>query len=241
MDEAPISITLIKPSPIDTPYTLNAKNYMEAEARHPAPACAPEVVARAILRAARKPKREVFVGGGGRDTALLGVLSPPLSDAFMRKVMAPQSKRAQQPPSQKGALDAPSNNLAGRGNYPGHTPEMSLHTFSALHRALTGASLLGAGLAVYALRQSRSGQSDAPPSHPPSVVNSFDHTPSDSDVPAPQTTVLDTVEVVETVEVIDVAEVTDMGNVTAVMDRAVMDRAVTDRAEMLGEGVAPPA
>ena len=122
---------------------------------------------------------------------------------------------------------------------------MSLHTFSALNRALTGASLLGAGLAVYALRQSRGGQSDAPPSHPPSVVNSFDHTPSDSDVPAPQTTVLDTVEVVETpvgpvvvetVEVIDVAEVTDMGNVTAVMDRAVMDRA-----EMLGEGVAPPA
>ena len=240
MDKAPVSVTLIKPGPIDTPYTLNAKNYMEAEAWHPAPACAPEVVARAILRAARKPKREVFVGGGGCGTALLGVLSPPLSDAFMRKVMAPQSKRAQQPPSQKNALDTTSNNLAERGNYPGHTPETSLYTFSAFHRALTGALLLGVGLAVYALRQSRSGQSDVPPSRPPSVVNPFNNTPSDSDVLAPQTIVLDTVEVVETpagpvvvetVEVIDVAEVTDVGNITAVMDRA----------EMLGGGDTPPA
>ena len=240
LDEASVSVTLIKPGPIDTPYTLNAKNYMEAEARHPAPACAPEVVARAILRAARKPKREVFVSGGGRGTALLGVLSPPLSDAFMRKIMAPQSKRAQQPPSQKDALDATSNNLAERGNYPGHTPETSLRTFSAFHRALTGALLLGAGLAVHALRQSRSGQSDVPPSRPPSVVNPFDNTPSDSDVLAPQTIVLDTVEVVETpagpvvvetVEVIDVAEVTDVGNITAVIDRA----------EMLGGGDTPPA
>ncbi len=241
LDNAPVSVTLIKPGPIDTPYTLNAKNYMEAEARHPAPAYAPEVVARAILRAARKPKREVFVGGGGRGIALMGVLSPPLSDAFMRKVMAPQSKLKTEPPSQKNALDAPSNNLAERGNYPGHTRETSLYTFSAFHRTLTGALLLGAGLAFYAWRQGKGADADTLPSRPPSAP-----VPSDADAPVPQTIVLDTVEVVdtpvgpvvvETVEVVDVVDATDMSNVTDVGNTT----AVMDRAEMLGEGGTTPS
>ncbi len=235
LDNAPVSVTLIKPGPIDTPYTLNAKNYMDAEARHPAPAYAPEVVARAILRAAQKPKREVFVGGGGRGIALLGVLAPPVSDAFMRKVMVPQSKLKPQPPSQKNALDAPSDRLAERGNFPGHTRETSLYTFSAFHRTLTGALLLGAGLAFYAWRQGKNDDSDAAPSRLPLA-----DTASDGDAPAPETIVIDTVEVVdtpdgpvvvETVEVVDVVDAMDMGNTTAVMDRA----------EVLGEGSIPPA
>lgn len=224
LDNAPVSVTLIKPGPIDTPYTLNAKNLMDSEARHPAPAYAPEVVARAILRAAQKPIREVFVGGGGRGIAALGNLAPQVSDAFMQKVMVPQSKLEQEPPSQKNALDAPSDNLAERGNFPGHTRETSLYTFSAFHRTLTGALLLGAGLAFYAWRAGKGSAGDAPPFRSPSDTPQPDS--------APPTLVLDTMEVVdtpdgpvlvETVEVVEVAEVievVDLGNVTAVMDKA---------------------
>jgi len=235
LDRAPVSVTLIKPGPIDTPYTLNAKNLMDGEARHPAPAYAPEVVARAILRSAQKPKREVFVGGGGRMIGALGVLAPPASDAFMRKVMAPQSKLKDIAPTQKNALDAPSDNLAERGNFPGHTRETSLYTYSAFHRTLTGALLLGAGLAAYALLQSRTAPSDVPPPRPASGTPAADV--------APQSLVIDTVEVldtpdgvvmVETVEVVDMAELTeaaDVGTTTAVMDRA----------EVLGGGSTPSA
>jgi NAD(P)-dependent dehydrogenase (short-subunit alcohol dehydrogenase family) len=46
---APISVTLIKPGAIDTPYSDHAKNYMPVEPKNPAPLYAPEVVARAIL------------------------------------------------------------------------------------------------------------------------------------------------------------------------------------------------
>jgi short-subunit dehydrogenase len=231
LDNAPVSVTLIKPGPIDTPYTLNAKNYMDSEARHPAPAYAPELVARAILRAAQKPKREVFVGGGGRGIALLGVLAPPVSDAFMRKVMAPQSKLKQQPPSRKNALDAPSNRLQERGNFPGHTRETSLYTFSAFHRKLTGALLLGAALAFYVWRQGKSDGGDTPPSRPPSDTSRPEPAPQAPE-PAPQAVVIDTVEVVDTpegavvIETVEVVDVADVGNVTAVMDRA----------EVLGEG-----
>jgi short-subunit dehydrogenase len=69
---APISVTLIKPGAIDTPYSDHAKNYMPVEPKNPAPVYAPEVVARAILHCAETPERDVFVGAGGKGISLLG-------------------------------------------------------------------------------------------------------------------------------------------------------------------------
>lgn len=210
LDNVPLSVTLIKPGPIDTPYPLNAKNFMDAEARHPAPAYAPETVAKAILRCAETPTREVFIGSGGRFIAALGVLAPPVSDAFMRKVFVPQSKLKQEAPSAKNALDAPSDRLAERGNYPGHTRETSLYTFGKFHRPLTGALLLSAGLGYYLLTRGKDAPSDAP-------APGF----QDSDAPtepAPPVVIVDTVEVIDTplgaavVETVEVIEVTDFEN-----------------------------
>jgi short-subunit dehydrogenase len=62
---APVSITLIKPGAIDTPYSKHAKNYMPVEPKNPAPVYAPESVARAILHCAENPQRDVFVGAAG--------------------------------------------------------------------------------------------------------------------------------------------------------------------------------
>ena len=211
LDNAPISVTLIKPGPIDTPYTVNAKNFMDAEARHPAPAYAPETVAKAILRCAETPTREVFIGSGGRFIAALGVLAPPVSDAFMRKVFVPQSKMKQQAPSMKNALDAPSNRLAERGNYPGRARKTSVYTFGKFHRPLTGALLLGAGLGYYLLTRGKAAPSDAPP--PPDFQDG--DAPAE---PAPPVVIVDTVEVVDTplgaavVETVEVIEVTDFEN-----------------------------
>jgi NAD(P)-dependent dehydrogenase (short-subunit alcohol dehydrogenase family) len=47
--QAPISVTLIKPGAIDTPYTEHAKNYLDEETKHPPPVYAPRVVSEAIL------------------------------------------------------------------------------------------------------------------------------------------------------------------------------------------------
>lgn len=209
LEKAPISVTLIKPGPIDTPYPLNAKNFMDSEARHPAPAYAPETVARAILRSAQKPTREVFVGGGGRMIALLGNLSPGLSDSFMRTVFVPQSKLKQEPPSAKNALDAPSNRLQERGNFPGHTRETSLYTFSAFHRTLTGALLAGAGLALY----SRFAGKDSPGVGGPGLPSADTAAPA-----AASSVIIDTVEVLETpdgVEVVETIEVVDVAELAA--------------------------
>jgi len=84
---APISVTLIKPSAIDTPYFQHAKNYMAVEPKPPAPAYGPEVVANAVLRAAEHPIRDITIGGGGRLISALGTGLPRLTDFSVERAM----------------------------------------------------------------------------------------------------------------------------------------------------------
>ena len=147
---APVSVTLIKPSAIDTPYPVHAKNYMDAEAQIPPPVYAPDVVARAILHCAEHPRRDVIVGGGGKQLSALGTYAPGLMDAAMEKVFAPLSRRKGAPrPLAQNSLDGPAGSLQERGPYAGHVFESSLYTQAVLHpwRALGVAALAGAGLA----------------------------------------------------------------------------------------------
>ena len=75
-DGAPISVTLIKPSSIDTPYRQHAKNYLRNEPKNPWPVYAPEPVAEAILYAAAHPIRDIYVGAAGRALSMASFLTP---------------------------------------------------------------------------------------------------------------------------------------------------------------------
>jgi short-subunit dehydrogenase len=146
----PISVTLIKPSAIDTPYFEHAKNYMAVEPKPPAPVYAPEVVANAILRAAEHPVRDVTIGGGGRFLTALGTAMPRLTDIYMERAMF-SSQRSEVPSAAgEGNLYAPAaRGLRERGGYRGHVMRSSMYTRAALSpgRALLAAGL---GLAVFA-------------------------------------------------------------------------------------------
>src|SRR4029434_11145305 len=63
---APISVSLVKPAAIDTPYRHHAKNYLPEAPDNPPPVYAPEVVAEAILHCAQHSVREVFADEIGR-------------------------------------------------------------------------------------------------------------------------------------------------------------------------------
>jgi NAD(P)-dependent dehydrogenase (short-subunit alcohol dehydrogenase family) len=147
---APISVTLIKPSAIDTPYFRHAKNYMDVQPKPPAPVYAPEVVANAVLRAAEHPIRDITIGGGGRFISALGTALPRLTDFYMERAMF-NSQRSDTPAA--GRPDnlyqpAGQENLE-RGDYRGHVRRSSMYTQAALSpaKALLAAGL---GLAVFA-------------------------------------------------------------------------------------------
>jgi NAD(P)-dependent dehydrogenase (short-subunit alcohol dehydrogenase family) len=145
-EEAPISVTLIKPSAVDTPYFQHAKNYMEVEPKPPAPVYAPEVVANAILRAAEHRVRDITIGGGGRLLSALGTAMPRLTDFYMERAMF-RGQRSENPSvGHSGNLFRPGGQEnRERGGYEGHVMRSSLYTRAALS---PGKALLAAGLGI---------------------------------------------------------------------------------------------
>lgn len=79
-ERAPISITLVKPSGIATPFAEHAATHLPHAAKIPPPAYAPETVAKAILFTAQHARREVTVGGVGAFEVAGARLLPRLAD-----------------------------------------------------------------------------------------------------------------------------------------------------------------
>ncbi len=87
MENSGISVTLIKPHGIDTPYPEHARNKMDVPARIPPIVYDPELVAKAICFAAAHPRRELLVGGQGHLLTKVGNLLPGVTDAVMEAFM----------------------------------------------------------------------------------------------------------------------------------------------------------
>jgi NAD(P)-dependent dehydrogenase (short-subunit alcohol dehydrogenase family) len=81
---AGISVTLIKPSSIDTPFFEKARSFLGVEPQPVPPAYAPEVVAEAIMAAACRPFRDLVAGGRGKILSLVNAV-PRLTDKYMEK------------------------------------------------------------------------------------------------------------------------------------------------------------
>jgi short-subunit dehydrogenase len=149
---APVSVTLIKPTSIDTPYLQHAKNYMPEDPNLPPPVYAPETVAQAILYAAAHPERDIFVGSGGKLFSLMEKVAPRLTDRYMEKALFRQQKSSRRVPNRREALHHAGNDgLRESGVYPGHVMRTSAYTQASLHPLLTVAALMGAGVAVAAV------------------------------------------------------------------------------------------
>ena len=114
------------------------------------PSTPPDVVAETILYCCEHPQRDVFVGGGGKAISAVGLMAPRLTDRLMGRTMFDQQKK-DAPPSRRDSLFAPSEDLAERGDYDGHVMESSLYTKASLHPWITGALMVGLGVATVAL------------------------------------------------------------------------------------------
>jgi short-subunit dehydrogenase len=131
-DRVPIAVSLVKPSAIDTPYLEHARNYMEAAPSFPPPVYAPDVVARAIVRCAARPVREITVGGGGRLMTLMGAVAPRMTDKYMESAMFEQQKDYGRPKRTADSLYEPSRDGRTTGPYDGHVRQSSAYTRVAM-------------------------------------------------------------------------------------------------------------
>jgi short-subunit dehydrogenase len=150
-EKAPISLTLIKPAGIDTPFTFHAKNYMDYEPDLPPPIYAPELVAGAILHAAQTPERDLFVGGRAKMMSVTAGLVPRPLDRLMRAMIFRQQQQTDVPssPARHDALHAPDreHELQERnGTLPHHTFERSSYTAYQMRSGPVKTVLLGGAL-----------------------------------------------------------------------------------------------
>lgn len=80
VDKLPVSVVLIQPTAVDTPYPQHARNYMREEPTLPKPMIAPMRVAEAILHAAEHGGRDVKVGLLAKANTAVTHMLPRLAD-----------------------------------------------------------------------------------------------------------------------------------------------------------------
>lgn len=120
VDKAPISITLIQPTAVDTPFPQHARNYMDSEPKLPSPMIEPEDVAKAILRAATHPTRDKKVGAMAKLGTAVSKIAPRLGDKLSAK-RARQQTYDEPPRHPEGTLFQPSEStgVVGQTHGPG--------------------------------------------------------------------------------------------------------------------------
>jgi len=122
VDGASVSVTLVQPTAVDTPYPQHAKNYTDREPKLPSPRIEPQQVADAILHAATHPTRDVKVGAMAVLDTMLGKFAPSLADRMSAKQVDRQ--HYDEPPREpEGTLRNPgrSGRVKGTGGVEGPT------------------------------------------------------------------------------------------------------------------------
>ncbi|WP_420141185.1 SDR family oxidoreductase [Sphingomonas sp.] len=145
MDALPVSVALLKPSPIGTPFTGHARNRTGKRARLPRPIYAPEIVADAILDAACHPRRSLTVGGSGKLQTIGAALFPTLFDHIAVRMAGALVERAEPVGQVAGNLDAPQGD-DGRVDGAQRGRRFSLFATARRHELATAAAVVGAGI-----------------------------------------------------------------------------------------------
>lgn len=149
---APVSVTLIKPAAIDTMFVEHAKNYLPVEPKLPPPIYAPEVAADAILFAAENPRRDIFVGGAAKLLASGAYYAPRMLDGYMKRFLFKQQQsRFAVKERRLNSLYTHGQDLRERYGYDGHVFESSLYTKAVLHPKKIFALWAGAAFTFFAL------------------------------------------------------------------------------------------
>jgi short-subunit dehydrogenase len=124
VDKAPVSITLIQPTAVDTPFPQHARNFTDKEPKLPTPMIEPAQVAEAILDAAVSHTRDKTVGAMSLINTTIAKVLPGMADK-MAATYAGRQHYDEKPRHPEGILHQPSEavHVAGRthgtgGNEP---------------------------------------------------------------------------------------------------------------------------
>lgn len=153
MENAPISVTLIKPMGMHTPYPEHARNRMDKPAAIPPTVYDPRLVAQAVCHAAEHPKRSMVVGGQGIVLTRLANLFPRSTDKMMERFFGEEMQSIDQsPPSGvKDNLFEPRRDGRIESEQDQYVRRRSFTLKAQMHPLATAAMVGGAALAAAGL------------------------------------------------------------------------------------------
>ncbi|OON68483.1 SDR family oxidoreductase [Hymenobacter sp. CRA2] len=158
MEKAPVSVTLVHPGRIDTPYNEHAQSYYEHQVAHRGMVYPPESVAEAVLFAAEHPKRDMFVGFQAKALAVVGHVAPRFMDKLMEALIPPTQidpKRPSKNPETSALYEA-GYGLQEHGSHEGWFRSGSYYVKAQKRPWLAALALAGVGGAAWLLARPRS-------------------------------------------------------------------------------------
>lgn len=154
---AGVRVTLIRPTSINTPFYDHARTQLGVKPQGFPPIYAPELVARAVLHAAERDVRDMYVGTPAKLVSLLERVHPKLND-IQQSLLAFRLQRTQQPK----AADAPSNlyeplsNDGGeRGTFTARERNRSFYPWATVHRSAVPLAAIALGGGAVVARKAR--------------------------------------------------------------------------------------
>lgn len=155
-DDTPVSVTLVKPSGIDTPFARHALNYMDRASKVPPPTYHPDEVAKAVLRAAQVPTPEITVGGAGALQTSFYSLLPGIASKVIEKMFYATSYDPDRPPREAADGFYRAGDGGNQLGEHGHDRRsMSVYDTARLHPVATLGLVTIAGLAIAACARNK--------------------------------------------------------------------------------------
>ncbi|WP_106639232.1 SDR family oxidoreductase [Allosphingosinicella vermicomposti] len=153
MENAPISVTLIKPTGMHTPYPDHARNKMDKPAAIPPTVYDPRLTAEAICHAAEHSKRAMIVGGQGIVLTKLANIFPRSTDKIMERFFGEelQSIDRRPPAGTKDNLFEPRRDGDIESSHDQYVRRRSLTLKAQMHPLATAAIAGGAIMAAAGL------------------------------------------------------------------------------------------
>jgi NAD(P)-dependent dehydrogenase (short-subunit alcohol dehydrogenase family) len=153
-DSPHIHVCSVLPSPIDTPIYQEAANYTGREIRAMWPVYDPRVVARAILRQAVRPRRQVIAGNFGRLLTLLHDLTPAVTTRLARTAVDVVQIGTKRVPHAEGNLNQPAVGLGSvKGGWQARYRRITRWSVGALLVAVPVSAAIGAAYKANRSRQ----------------------------------------------------------------------------------------
>lgn len=127
----PVSVTLIRPAAINTPFTEHASNWLKKGAPSlPPPIYDVEIVAKAILKCAEHPQRDAYIGSVSRLFGVMETLAPSLTDRLLKRMIQKQAegRPLEHPTENESVLQVPKREGKVRGKHHRKVAKSSTYT-----------------------------------------------------------------------------------------------------------------